>query len=164
MTRSSQIKATSLERIALGLHAAAIHLLRNVRKQDDAMEIGAAQASALSVLVFGGPRTLGDLAGIEMVRPPTMTRIVDGLEKAGLVERKRSPVDRRKVELLATPRGFRLLQAGRARRIAILGQALRQLSDAEFGVLERAVPVLQRLFPSPVPAKPDPSAQQPKGQ
>jgi DNA-binding MarR family transcriptional regulator len=106
------------------------------------------------VLVFGGPRTLGDLAEIEMVRPPTMTRIVDGLEQAGLVERKRSAVDRRMIELLATPRGIRVLEAGRARRIAILGQALRGLSDAEFRVLERAVPILQKLFSSRPPAQP----------
>lgn len=146
MSSARQAKAAPVERVALGLHSAAIHLLRNVRRQDDAMQIGSAQASALSVLVFGGPRTLGDLAAIEMVRPPTMTRIVDGLEKAGLVQRKRSAEDRRKVELLATPRGVRLVEAGRARRIAILGQALRGLSDAEFSVVERAMPVLQRLF------------------
>jgi DNA-binding MarR family transcriptional regulator len=154
MSRSRQAKTAPVDRVALGLHSAAIHLLRNVRRQDDAMQIGSAQASALSVLVFGGPRTLGDLAEIEMVRPPTMTRIVDGLEKAGLVERKHSAVDRRKVELLATPRGRRLLEAGRARRIAILGQALGGLSDAEFRVLERAVPILQRLFLSQAPAQP----------
>ena len=146
MSSARQAKAAPVERVALGLHSAAIHLLRKVRRQDDAMQIGSAQASALSVLVFGGPRTLGDLAAIEMVRPPTMTRIVDGLEKAGLVQRKRSAEDRRKVELLATPRGVRLVEAGRARRIAILGQALRGLSAAEFSVVERAMPVLQRLF------------------
>lgn len=146
MSSARQVRAMPVERVALGLHSAAIHLLRNVRRQDDAMQIGSAQASALSVLVFGGPRTLGDLAHIEMVRPPTMTRIVDGLEKAGLVERKRSSQDRRKVELLATARGSRLLEAGRARRIAVLSQALRGLSSAEFSLLERATPVLLRLF------------------
>lgn len=83
-----------------------------------------------------------------------MTRIVDGLEKAGLVDRKHSTVDRRKIELLATPRGRRVLEAGRARRVAILGRALRQLSDVEFRVLERAVPVLQKLFPSQAAAEP----------
>ncbi|HZT04416.1 MAG TPA: MarR family transcriptional regulator [Steroidobacteraceae bacterium] len=149
MSRSRQVKALPVERVALGLHSAAIHLLRHVRRQDAAMQIGSAQASALSVLVFGGPRTLGNLADIEMVRPPTMTRIIDGLEKAGLVERKRSAQDRRKVELLATPRGSRLLEAGRARRIALLSQALQRLSGAEFRLLERAAPILQRLFSSP---------------
>lgn len=148
MSHSRQVKALPVERVALGLHSAAIHLLRTVRRQDDAMQIGSAQASALSVLVFGGPRTLGALADIEMVRPPTMTRIIDGLEKAGLVERKRSAEDRRKVELLATPRGLRLLEAGRARRVALLSQALQRLSGAEFSLLERAVPVLQKLFSS----------------
>jgi DNA-binding MarR family transcriptional regulator len=151
MRRAGQAHTQPVERVALGLHSAAIHLLRNVRRQDDAIGIGSAQASALSVLVFGGPRTLGDLAQEEMVRPPTMTRIVDGLENAGLVERRHSGEDRRKVELRATPRGLRLLEQGRERRIATLRQALGNLPEAEFRVLERAVPVLQRLFLARLP-------------
>lgn len=146
MSRSRQAGVAPMDRVALGLHSAAIHLLRNVRRQDDAMQIGSAQASALSVLVCGGPRTLGELAEMELVRPPTMTRIVDGLERAGLAERRRSAEDRRRVELLATAKGLRLLEEGRARRIAILRRAFGRLSDAEFTVLERAVPVLQKLF------------------
>ena len=64
-----------------GLHSAAIHLLRRVRKQDAATGEGPARLSALSVLVFGGPMTLGQLAAAEQVKPPTMSRIVTGLER-----------------------------------------------------------------------------------
>ena len=75
-------------RIADLLHSAAIHLLRRVRARDRSMGIGPAQLSALSVLVFAGPRSLGELAEAEQVRPPTMSRIVTGLVRAGLVARQ----------------------------------------------------------------------------
>jgi len=73
------------EVVADGLHSAAIHLLRRVRKQDTKTGEGPARLSALSVLVFGGPKTLGELAAAEQVRPPTMTRICDraGTQRAG---------------------------------------------------------------------------------
>ncbi|MGA7856601.1 MAG: hypothetical protein WCA11_01650, partial [Terracidiphilus sp.] len=67
------------QRIADQLHSAAIHLLRSVRTQDRSLGVGPAQLSALSVLVFGGPRSLTELAEAEQVRPPTMSRIVAGL-------------------------------------------------------------------------------------
>src|SRR5947208_12142640 len=79
------------------LHSAAIHLLRRLRVGDRESGIGPAQLSALSVLVFGGPRSLGELADAEQVRPPTMSRIVSGLERAGLV--KREATDRKSTRL-----------------------------------------------------------------
>ena len=92
------------------LHSAAIHLLRRLRKQDEAAGLGAARLSALSVVVFGGPLTLGELAAAEQVRPPTMTRIVAGLEEAGLVARETDARDRRVVRVTATGRGRRLME------------------------------------------------------
>src|SRR5919204_601997 len=68
------------------LHSASIHVLRRVAREDAASGLSAARLSALSVLVFGGPRTLGELAAAERVRPPTITSIVRGLEDAGLAE------------------------------------------------------------------------------
>ncbi len=68
--------------VADRLHSAAIHLLRRVRKQDAATGEGPARLSALSVLVFGGPMTLGQLAAAEQVKPPTMSRIVPGWSRA----------------------------------------------------------------------------------
>src|SRR6202521_1536653 len=69
------------------LHSAAIHLLRRVRKEDAIMAEAPARLSALSVLVFGGPMSLGELAAAEQVKPPTMSRVVAGLERNGLVAR-----------------------------------------------------------------------------
>jgi len=117
-------------RIADSLHSAAIHLLRKVRAQDRNAGIGPAQLSALSVLVFGGPRSLKDLAGAEQVRPPTMSRIVVGLERARLV-RRRSTDDKRRMLLEATARGVKILQKGRRRRVQMLVRALKKLSGDE---------------------------------
>jgi hypothetical protein len=64
------------EAIADRLHSAAIHLLRRLRREDATSGLSAPRLSALSVIVFGGPLTLGELANAEQVRPPTMTRLV----------------------------------------------------------------------------------------
>jgi DNA-binding MarR family transcriptional regulator len=127
------------------LHSAAIHLLRRLRREDDASGLPAPQLSALSVIVFGGPITLGKLAAAEQVRPPTITRLVAQLEEAGLVTRQPDSADRRVVRVVATARGTRLLQAGRARRVASLEAALRALSAAERARLASALPVLERV-------------------
>ena len=128
------------------LHSAAIHLLRRLRKRDIETGVGPAQLSALSVLVFGGPRTLGELARAEQVRPPTMTRIVAGLQRAGLVRRERDAEDRRVVRVRATPKGVQVMQAGRRRRIELLAARLRRLSPRSRALLARAVGILEGLF------------------
>src|SRR5437588_7367070 len=84
------------------LHSTAIHLLRRVRKQDVATGEGPARLSALSVLVFGGPKTLGELATAEQVKPPTMSRIVAGLARSQLVEITADPHDARRLHIRAT--------------------------------------------------------------
>ena len=100
------------------LHSAAIHLLRGVRREDAAAGLPPAQLSALSVVVFGGPLTLGRLAEAEQVRSPTMTRIVTSLETAGLVTREPHPDDARSTLVAATAAGRDLLLEGRRRRVS----------------------------------------------
>jgi DNA-binding MarR family transcriptional regulator len=135
--------ATSL---AGRLHSAAIHLLRLVRAQDEATGLSAPAASALSVIVFGGPITLGVLAAAEQVRPPTITRLVQGLERAGLVRRARDPRDRRVQRVHATLKGRRVLLATRARRVAVLARALEHLPRDDRARLERAAGILERVL------------------
>src|SRR5688572_19189778 len=94
--------------VADRLHSAAIHLLRRLRKQDDAMGLSAARASALSVVVFGGPVTIGQLARAEQVSAPTMTRLLVGMERDGLLKRERDRDDGRVVWIRATPKGARI--------------------------------------------------------
>src|SRR3954464_11071797 len=90
------------DEIANRLHSAAIHLLRRARRVDAESHLPAPQLSALSVIVYGGPITLGDLAAAEQVRPPTMTRLVVALEAAGLATRETDANDRRVVRISAT--------------------------------------------------------------
>jgi DNA-binding MarR family transcriptional regulator len=89
---------TSAEALADRLHSTVIHLLRLVRVQDAATRVAPARLSALSVIVFGGPVSLNDLARAEQVRPPRMSRIVDALEAEGLAQRNVNPADRRAVK------------------------------------------------------------------
>jgi DNA-binding MarR family transcriptional regulator len=127
------------------LHSAAIHLLRRLRREDDASGLPAPQLSALSVLVFGGPLTLGDLARAEQVRPPTISRLIVALEQQGLVEREADAADRRIVRVRATARGTKVLQDGRLRRVAALVSSLGGLPARDRALLARALPVLERI-------------------
>ena len=131
--------------IADRLHSAAIHLLRRLRVRDRESGIGPAQLSALSVLVFGGPRSLGELADEEQVRAPTMSRIIAGLERARLV-RRRATEDARRVRLEATAKGTKILQAGRKRRVESLAKALSSLPEKELQQVGDFTAVLQQVF------------------
>ena len=132
-------------RAAGALHSAAIHLLRRLRREDTAGGLTAPRLSALSVIVFGGPLTLGALATAEQVRAPTMTRIVGALERAGLVAREPDPADARAVLVRATPEGRRLLEAGRDRRTAVLARAIEALDEADLLTLERAASLMEGI-------------------
>src|ERR1051325_11593403 len=127
------------------LHSAATRLLRRLRREDDASGLPAPQLSALSVIVFGGPITLGALAEAEQVRPPTITRIVAALETDGLVAREAEAADRRVVRVKATAKGTKLLQEGRRRRVAALVRDLDALSAKERAALVDAVAIIERV-------------------
>jgi DNA-binding MarR family transcriptional regulator len=135
-----------LERTAVRLHAAAIHLLRRLRTEDAATGMSPARLSALSVLVFGGPRTMGELAEAEQVTPPTMTRLVAGLVEAGLVERRPDPGDGRVVRVHATSGARQVLEAGRDRRVAHLAGLLERLAVEDVAVVDRATELLERVL------------------
>jgi DNA-binding MarR family transcriptional regulator len=151
MTKSKQ-KSEQRERgaevaeVADRLHSEAIHLLRRVRRQDSTSGEGPARLSALSVLVFGGPMTLGQLAMAEQVKPPTMTRIVAGLERSGLVRRVGDPADARRIRLHATADGARLLQQARQKRIEYLAHGLEMLGPRDLKLLRGAVGILENLL------------------
>lgn len=133
-----------LAEIADKLHSAAIHLLRRLRVRDRESGIGPAQLSALSVLVFGGPRSLGELAHAEQVRPPTMSRIVSSLERSRLVRREATE-DGRRVRLLATSKGTRILWEGRKRRVESLANALALLGETERARLAELAELLPEI-------------------
>jgi DNA-binding MarR family transcriptional regulator len=128
------------------LHSAAIHLLRRLRTEDAASGLTAPRLSALSVVVFGGPIALGDLAAAEQVRPPTVSRLVRELEADGLVRVDPDPHDGRVRLAEATPRGRRLLHEGRARRVSRLARELEALPVRDRRTLARAVEILEALL------------------
>ena len=107
------------------------------------------QASALSVLVFGGARTLSELAALEQVRPPTMTRMVAALENSGLVRRTQDAGDRRKFSIAATPAGVRLMHKGRQRRVAALARMLDGLDRGQRVTITATLDILERLQDGP---------------
>jgi DNA-binding MarR family transcriptional regulator len=138
-----------VEQIADRLHSAAIHLLRRLRIEDEVLGISAPRLSVLSVLVFAGPRRIGELARIEQVEPPTMTRLVDGLVRDGLAIREAVPDDARAVLVRATAEGRRTLRLGRARRLERLSAALRDLPPDDLAALGGGVDVLERVLHEP---------------
>ena len=145
--RPTEVLSPEALAVADQLHSAAIHLLRRLRIRDLASGVGPGQLSALSVLVFGGARSLGELAKAEQVRPPTMSRIVASLERSGFV-RRHSTEDARRVRLEATSKGIRLMQAARARRIELLAQALARLPEREVQRLADLTRLLNQLLRS----------------
>ncbi len=117
-----------------------------MRREDPATGVPPGRLSALSVLVFGGPHTLGQLAAAEQVRPPTMTRIVQALEQDGLVRRERDADDGRVHRLRASAQGRRVMQLGRERRIANLAALLDTLSPAEVARVREAAELVERAL------------------
>lgn len=131
------------------LHSAAIHLLRRLRREDEASGLTAPRLSALSVIVYGGPLTLSALAAAEQVRAPTITRIVAALENAGLVRREPDPADGRAALVRATPVGERVLGEARARRLSALSAEMEDLPPEDLATLARAGEILERLVRPP---------------
>lgn len=132
-------------RVATRLSSAAVHLLRRLHKEDAALGVSSTRLSALSVLVLGGPRTLGQLADAEGVTDPSMTRLVTAMEADGLVARSRSKDDGRLVIISATDRGAELLHRGRDQRVAVLADLVRGLPDADQRRLDEASAILDDL-------------------
>jgi DNA-binding MarR family transcriptional regulator len=134
------------EELAARVHAAALHLLRRLAQDDRATGVSAPRLSALSVLVFGGPRTIGELAGIEGVTPPTMTRLVAAMVADGLIDRREDPADRRVVRVQASATGRSLLLAGRDRRVATLAAMVKPLTAKERRRLDAAAATIERML------------------
>jgi len=137
--------AASLEAVASALNSGAIHLLRSLAAVDRLAGLTPARLSALSVIVFGGSRPLGELAAAEGVAGPTMTRIVDGLVAGGLAERRPDPRDGRAALIEATPTGEELMRAAAGRRISAIASAIAELPAADRRRLAASAGLLDRL-------------------
>ena len=128
------------------MHSAAIHVLRRAAEQDRSSGLSPARLSALSVVVFRGPLTLGELAVAEGVRSATMSGIVNGLEADGLLRRRPHETDRRAVLIAVTASGRRVLKQARERRIETVAARLGNLTEAELALLRQAAELLEARF------------------
>lgn len=144
-SQSEKGKGPRVAEVADHLHSSAIRLLRALRRQDDKWGLSAPRLSALSVVVFGGPITLGDLARAEQVKPPTMTKLVRALEGAKLVTRKVDAEDGRVTWISATEKGRRLLMKGRAERVRALAERLQSFSRNDVESLDEAARLILEI-------------------
>jgi DNA-binding MarR family transcriptional regulator len=142
---SVELSSTHIE-AADRFHSAAIHALRHVRREDPATGLSAARRSALSVLVFGGSRSLGELAAAEQVRPATMTRIAQSLVEDGYARRQADPADGRVVRVSATAKGRRVMQSGRERRVRNLAELLGRLAPEEIDRIHEAAELVEKAL------------------
>ena len=132
--------------IALRLHSVAIQLLRTVRTEDRRLGLTPARLSVLSILVFGGPRTLTQLTEAEQVAAPTMTKLIAGLEAEGYVTRKPHREDGRAWVIWATGKARQVLHKGRDQRVRLLLELLADTSGADWRHIERTVSVLEQTL------------------
>jgi len=146
MTASRRTSPTrEVEVVADLLHSAALHLLRRLRAEDDALGVSPPRLSALSVVVVAGPIGIGALAAAEGVAAPTMTRLVDGLERDGFVRRRPDPLDARGVLVEASPSGRRVLTKGRRQRVRTLAEGLTALSPEDLEAIGRGAELIERV-------------------
>jgi DNA-binding MarR family transcriptional regulator len=144
-TSSGTSPPQDTDALADRLHSAAIQLLRRVRVRDGEPGLSASRLSALSVIVSGGPITISELAATRGVRPPTMTRVIDALEREGLAMREPNPEDGRSVQVRATGMGRLALSRGRQHQVTALSAELAALSSKDLATLDRATDLMQQI-------------------
>ena len=143
---SDDQKESNTKMLADRLHSVSIRLLRSVREADKVAGISPSRLSALSVLVYGGPMRISDLAKAEGVRPPTMTRLVQAMEAEGLVEGAADQKDKRVRTLKSTRKGKRLLEKAREKRLEKVEQILSDLAPGDLKHLEKTLEALGGIF------------------
>jgi DNA-binding MarR family transcriptional regulator len=133
--------------LASALRISVMRLSRRMRSErdPDSELLPVGQLSVLGALFRHGECTVGELAALERVQPPSMTRTVNCLEEGGYVVRRRSDTDGRSVVVALSEQGRTTLAADRRRRDAWLAQRLRDLTPDERAVLRQAAPLIERL-------------------
>lgn len=134
-----------VEQMAAQLQSFAIRVAREARQGEASGSVGSSRLSALAALARTGPLSLAELAAADRVRAPTMSRLVEGLVRDGLVTRETVPTNRRMVRIAITPEGTALLQRERKRRVQSLANRLERLGESELRALQRGVELLDRL-------------------
>lgn len=132
--------------VANGLRPALLHLNRRLRRELGPLGVTGGQAALLWSIRSHPGVGVRELAELEGVSAPAMSAYVDRLQAAGLVGRRRSKTDRRRVELEVTEDGLRILRSARTRRTAWLAARLRRLDPEELERVEAALPALEKLL------------------
>lgn len=147
--RGSDVPNRDLKTIAGLAHAlrpSVMRLARRLRQmQDVSLDLNSNQLSAMAVLLNHGDLSMGALATMEQIQPPSMTRIVNGLEERGYVARRPDPHDRRQCLVTVTEPGRQVLLANRRRRDEWLAVRLAELEPDERAVLRRAIEILEKV-------------------
>ena len=130
--------------LVAGLRLVVMRLARRLRQQAEG-DVSASLLSALSSVARLGPLTLGELAAVEQVQPPTMTKIVARLEERDFVIREVDERDRRVTRVRVSEEGRRYVARSRTRRNAYLAERLERFDAEEQELLRRALPLLERL-------------------
>src|SRR3712207_4125171 len=145
MERSVTTDRATAEELARTLREAITRLNRRVRQARPVGDLTFSQLSALTSLQLAGALTPRELADMERVQPPTMTKIVGKLEERGLVARTPHPTDRRQVILAATEEGRAVYAQFERVRDDWLAERLAELTPDEREVLQRAAAILQQV-------------------
>ncbi len=142
MTAATRLTAAEL---SAALRPSLLRLTRILRNQRVDVSVTLTQLSAMGTLRKKGPMSAGDLAAFERVQPPSMTKVLAGLEEKGLVRRDAHPTDRRQAIIALTDAGVELLDSERRQRDAWLSQRLARLTPEERALLRDVIPVLDKL-------------------
>jgi DNA-binding MarR family transcriptional regulator len=146
MTPSVEKIARTDAGLASALRVCVARLSRRLRSERDPNnELSVGQLSVLGALFRNGECTVGELAALERVQPPSMTRTVNCLVDGGYVARRRGDTDGRQVVVALAAKGEQTLSSDRRRRDAWLAQRLRELTPEERTTLRKAAPILERL-------------------
>lgn len=130
------------------LRLGSMRLARRLRLERGSDDLTLSQLAVLGSLDRHGESTVGELAHIERVQPPSMTRIVNSLVEAGLLVRHPHEVDGRQVIVDLTDKARAVLVEDRRRRTAWLALRLAELTADERDLLRRVAPLLDRLASS----------------
>lgn len=126
------------------LRLVTMRLARRLRQQSEG-DVTASMLSALSSIARLGPLTLGELASVEQVQPPSMTKIVGKLEDRGFVVREPDASDRRVTRVRVSVEGGAYVARSRTLKNAYLAERLERLAPGERAQLTAALPLLERL-------------------
>jgi DNA-binding MarR family transcriptional regulator len=132
--------------VANRLRPVLLKLNRHLRREIHSLGVTGGQASLLFAIQRRPGIGVNELAELERMSPPGMSKYVGRLEDAGLVIREPSEQDRRRIGLRVSPEGERVLRSVKSRRTAWLASRLRNLSDAELAAVDAAIEPLKDLI------------------